>query len=162
MSSGELRVYETHTVWLLGQYEWNLRAMPQAALTTPPPLHLEGNNLLAIAKHAAGVTRAYVLGMGCGFPATRDRSREFTAEASEADIILESIGQLQVEISRAFAKVDLSRLDVPFMPERSLYGTGDLEEMTPRDAIVNNIRHLGIHLGELRLTRSMLEGVNSK
>jgi hypothetical protein len=123
----------------------------------PPPVHLEGNNLLAIAKHAVGVTRAYVLGMGCGLPASRDRSTEFSATEAESAAIIASFQELLDEIPRAFATVDTARLDVLFMPERSLYGTGELRQMTPRDAIVNNIRHLGIHLGELRLTRSLLE-----
>jgi hypothetical protein len=160
MVDEELRIYETHTLWLLGEFEANLRAIAPALLVAPPPVHLEGNNLLAIAKHAAGVTRAYVLGMGCGQPATRDRSTEFTATEAESAAILGSFHELRTEIPRAFATLDMARLDVPFMPERSLYGTGDLREMTARDAIVNNIRHLGIHLGELRLTRSLLEARN--
>jgi hypothetical protein len=95
--------------------------------------------------------------MACGQPATRDRSTEFTATAAESAAVLASLEELLSQIPKALATIDFSLLDVPFVPERSLYGTGELREMTPRDAIVNNIRHLGIHLGELRLTRSLLE-----
>ena len=157
MANEELRVYETHTLWLLGEFDANLRAMSPELLVAPSPVHLEGNNLLAIAKHAVGVTRAYLLGMACGQPATRDRPTEFTATAAESAAVLASLEELLSQIPKALATIDFSLLDVPFVPERSLYGTGELREMTPRDAIVNNIRHLGIHLGELRLTRSLLE-----
>lgn len=157
MANEELGVYKLHTLWLLSEFEENLRAIGPALLTAQPPVHLEGNNLLAIAKHAVAVTRAYVLGMGCGQPVTRDRSAEFRASVAESDAILASFGELLSEIPKAFARLDAGRLDVPFVPEQSLYGAGEPQEMTPRDAIVNNIRHLGIHLGELRLTRSLLE-----
>jgi hypothetical protein len=30
--------------------------------------------------------------------------------------------------------------------------------MSAREAIVENIRHLGVHLGEMRLTKSILRG----
>lgn len=157
MAAEDLRIYEHHLLWLLGEIAGNLRETDLALLAKAPPIRLEGNNMLAVARHAAGATRAYVLGMGCGLPAARDRAAEFTANASDFEAILTSVESLKDEIRLAFVDFDAARLDVPFTPERSLYGTGEIREMTPRDAIVNSIRHLGIHLGELRITRSLLE-----
>lgn len=157
MVSNELEVYAAQTAWLLGEYLANLRALDERLLLAAPPAVLEGNNLLAIAKHAAGVTRAYVLGLGCGHDVGRDRSTEFTATAAECAGIVAAIESLPGEITAAFAALDTATLDRRLLPAKALWGTGDPTEMTGREAIVHNVRHLGIHLGELRLTRSLLE-----
>ena len=154
----ELRVYSEQTTWLLGQFAMNLRECTAALLVANPPETLEGNNLLAIAKHATAVTRAYTLGIGCGRDESRDRSTEFTADVGETQALLARLDSTVDDVRLALGTLQPERLDTRLVPPQSLYGTGEPRQMSAREAIVENIRHLGIHLGELRLTRSMLEG----
>jgi len=153
----ELVVYATQTRWLLEQFDRMLGELSIETLLAVPPAALEGNCLLAVAKHAAAVTEVYAFGFGAGMPGERDRSTEFTASASELPTIRTRIQHLLASMDMAFGQAAASRLDAPFVPPQHLYGTGEPREMTPREAIVENIRHLGIHLGEARLTRSMLK-----
>ena len=153
----EVRVYAEQTLWLLSQFAQNLRECDSALLGAAPPAALEGNNLLAIAKHATAVTRAYALGIGCGLTMTRTRGSEFIAEPNEAATILGALESTALEVEEAFAGLGNGRLGARLTPTQALYGTGTPREMSAREAIVENIRHLGIHLGELRLTRSLLE-----
>jgi hypothetical protein len=45
------------------------------------------------------------------------------------------------------------------VPPPALWGTGvPPGEVTARATIIHAIRHLGVHLGELRLTRTLLAG----
>lgn len=153
----ELRVYFEQTSWLLGQFATNLRECDPVLLTAKPPAALEANNSLAIAKHASAVTRAYALGIGCGLDVRRDRSTEFTATEDESSAILSELESLSARVAAAFEGLGPSSLDVSVLPSQALYGTGEPRTMSRREAIVENIRHLGIHLGELRLTRSLLQ-----
>lgn len=152
----ELRVYSEQTLWLLNQFTTNVRECPADLLTSRPQKN-DGNTLLVIAKHATSVTRAYVLGLACGVPVTRDREREFIVAAEERAAVIRSLETTAVEVREALAGLEPSHLGMPFVPDKSLYGLGEPRKMTSREAIVENIRHLGIHLGELRLTRSLLD-----
>lgn len=158
MGLDEVRVYREQTVWLLEQLLHLLRDTPVSTLAARPPAALEGNNMLAIARHASAVTRAYALGMGCGLEVSRNRSTEFNAEAGEAVAIAAELEGLIESVGREFERVLPARLGERFTPEQSLYGTGRPREMSAREAIVENIRHLGVHLGEMRLTKSILRG----
>jgi hypothetical protein len=133
-----------------------LRDTPVSTLAARSPAALEGNTMLAIARHATAVTRAYVLGMGCGLEVSRDRSTEFSAEASEAETIVAELEAMIESVGREFERLLPARLAARFTPAQSLYGTGKPREMSAREAIVENIRHLGVHLGEMRLAKSIL------
>ena len=154
--SPELSVYEAQLRWLLGQVAGIIEGADDHALVVQPPGNLEGNNLLAIAKHATAVTRAYCLGIACGQDVSRDRSTEFAAELAERAAICHDLDVLAENIRSAFGKLDAGTLDEKVLPSRALYGQGTPREMTRREAIVESIRHLGIHLGEMRLTKSLL------
>jgi hypothetical protein len=156
----ELEVYAQQTRWLLGQFERNLAECDRRIWEAVPPVAVEGNNLLAIAKHASGVTRAYALGIGCGQAVKRNRTSEFIASASEGSSIVSELRSLADEATHAFQQLDPGALDRTVVPPQELYGVGPPRAMTAREAIVENIRHLGIHLGELRLTRSLLENAS--
>lgn len=154
----DLAICADQTRWLLGQFDQILGEVPKELLVAAPPAALEGNCLLAIAKHAAAVTEVYAFGFGAGMQVDRDRSTEFRAGAEEYNAIRTRIQHLSASIDIAFGPATSERLDAPFVPPSHLYGTGEPREMTPREAIIENIRHLGIHLGEARLTRSLLSG----
>ncbi|MGK2964235.1 MAG: DinB family protein [Tepidiformaceae bacterium] len=151
-------VYLAQTIWLLAEFEKNLRALPESALHEHPPASDASNAPLAIGHHAAQVTRAYALGMGCGFDVERDRSTEFDDGPLTREGVVEQLQSVSRQVAMHFPRLDDAHLDSPFTPAQSLYGTGTPRVMTPREAIVENIRHLGIHLGELRLTVSLLNG----
>jgi hypothetical protein len=151
----EVEVYAQQLRWLLQQFALNLEAMPAEHLTRAAP-HLEANSALAIAKHGLAVTRAYVLGIGCGLDVTRDREVEFSADGIEGAGILAGLRRLPAELEAALARIEPATLDERVLPVQALYGSGEPREMSRREAIVENIRHLAIHLGELRLTRPLL------
>ena len=147
-------VYLAQTDWLLGQFAAILGGLPPDAVLFEPVTSAEANSPLVIAKHALAVTEAYALGIGCGMQVARDRPGEFVATNGRQETIyaIEAVRQL---LPAAFDGVQRGRLDVAVLPPQSLYGTGEPRRMTPREAIVENIRHLGIHLGELRLTKDL-------
>ncbi len=154
--NADLVVYAAQTRWLLEQFDQMLGELPPEVLVASPPVALEGNCLLASAKHAAAVTEAYAFGFGAGLPVDRDRSTEFTAGIDELPAIRARLQHMAVSLEAIFRDISPASLDRGFIPAGHLYGTGEPREMTPRGAIVENIRHLGIHLGEARLTRSLL------
>lgn len=149
-------VYLAQTIWLLAEFEKNLRDLPESALHAQPPAGDAPNAPLAIAHHAAEVTRAYGLGMGCGLDVARDRSTEFDDGPLTRRGVLDQLESVSRQVAMHFPRLDDAHLDAPFTPPQSLYGTGTPRVMSAREAIVENIRHLGIHLGELRLTLSLL------
>lgn len=151
----EIAGYLEQSDWLLGQFAAGLRDAPEHALHYSPPAHMEANTLLAIAQHAAAVTRVYSLGFGCGQPVDRDCSAEFDASSLTRESPLETLAALRADLAAGFAALDLTRLDTPFTPPQHVYGLGEPREMTPRQALIESVRHLAIHLGEFRLTRSL-------
>lgn len=63
------------------------------------------------------------------------------------------------DISRSVPRLSAARLERSFVPPPALWGTGvPPGEVTARATIIHAIRHLGVHLGELRLTRTLLAG----
>jgi hypothetical protein len=103
----------------------------------------------------AEVTRVYALGFGCGRPVTRDRSTEFSAADDDAGPLIARLEALAAEIGAAVAALTPSDLARRVRPPRELWGTGEIHEIAARDAFVESIRHAGVHLGELRLTRDL-------
>ena len=150
----ETATYVSELSWILGQICASLKGLTAAQLNWRPATG-SANSAYAIASHVAGVTRVYVLGFGCGQPVTRDRPAEFAARGADADALIARIDALAVEIGIAVTKLTAAELDRRFVPSRDLWGTGEIHEISARDALVHSIRHAGLHLGELRLTRDL-------
>jgi uncharacterized damage-inducible protein DinB len=152
--SNETGTYARELTWLLEQIGVSLKGLGAAELNWRPATG-EANSAYAIAAHVAGVTRVYVLGFGCGRPVTRDRPAEFAAQGTDAGALIARLEALAAEIQGALATLTPADLDRRFVPPRELWGTGEIHEISARDALVHAIRHAGLHLGELRLTRDL-------
>lgn len=150
----EAATYARELQWVLGQICVSLKGLSAAQLNWRPDTGA-ANSAYAIGDHVAASTRVYALGFGCGRPVTRDRAAEFAGAAADAGALVTRLEALAAEIAAALASMTTADLDRRFLPPRELWGTGDIHEISARDALVESIRHAGVHLGELRLTRDL-------
>ncbi len=113
------------------------------------------NSPFALAEHAAGNARAWILGIACGYGIVRDRPGEFAASGDAATLVavLEHIAE---EVDRALAAIDPGRLDARLIPDKVLWGEGEPHAITVRRAIVQVIEHASLHLGHLHTTLEWL------
>jgi hypothetical protein len=154
----DLKAYLDQHHWLFDEFARELGKLgPTLAMSRVEGL-AEANTPLGIVNHVAGVTRAYVLGIACGLGVERDRDLEFRAVGVTPESVVKDLADIESAMVSAFFAFKPNRLEILVDPPRSLYGLGEPHPMTPREAIVENIRHAGIHLGELRLTRALLVG----
>lgn len=151
---GEIDTYARELRWILDQIGVSLRGLTPAQLNWRPPTGAV-NSAHAIASHVVGSTRVYVLGFGCGLAVRRDRGAEFAASGEDAEVLVASVGRLSAEIEAALAALAPAALDERITPPKDLWGTGEPRQISRREALVEGIRHAGIHLGELRLTRDL-------
>jgi hypothetical protein len=154
LMDAEAATYARELQWVLGQLCVSLKGLTSAQLTWRPDTGA-ANSAYAIGHHVAEVTRVYALGFGCGRPVTRDRSTEFSAACDDAGPLIARLEALAAEIGAAVANLTVADLARRVRPPRELWGTGDIHEIAARDALVESIRHAGVHLGELRLTRDL-------
>ena len=152
--NAEAATYARELQWVLGQICVSLKDLTTAQLNWRPDTGA-ANSAYAIGDHVAGSTRVYALGFGCGRPVTRDRAAEFPGTGADAGALIARLEALAAEIAAALASTTPADLDQRFLPPRELWGTGDIHEISARDALVESIRHAGVHLGELRLTRDL-------
>lgn len=150
----EAETYARELQWVLGQICVSLKGLSAAQLNWRPDTG-GANSAYAIGNHVVEVTRVYALGFGCGHPMQRDRPAEFTASGDHAGELIARLETLAAEIARAVADLTSPALDRRFVPPHELWGTGEIHEIAARDALVESIRHAGVHLGELRLTRDL-------
>lgn len=151
---GEIDTYSRELRWIFEQIGVSLRGLTPAQLNWRPPTGA-ANSAYAIVTHVIGSTGVYVLGFGCGLPVRRDRSAEFAASGDDADTLVARVSQLSAEIETSLAALPRAALDELITPPKELWGTGEPRQISRRDALVEGIRHAGIHLGELRLTRDL-------
>ncbi len=150
----EINTYSQQLCWILGQLVVSLRGLTVAQLNWRPST-AAANSAYAIVSHVVGSTRVYALGLGCGLPAARDRTAEFAASGNDVDVLIAGVRELGTEIEAALTALAPAALDERITPPMELWGTGEPHEISRRDALVESIRHAGIHLGELRLTRDL-------
>jgi hypothetical protein len=150
----ELVTYGRELRWVLDQMATSVQGLTASQLNWRPPTG-SANSAYAIVSHVLGSTRVYALGFGCGHPVRRDRDAELAAAGPDAQALVAGLRQLAAEITTALTGLPPSTLDARFTPPRELWGTGELVEISRRDALVESIRHAGLHLGELRLTRDL-------
>jgi len=150
---GELDTYARHLRWILDQVVVSLKGLTPAQLNWRPSK--EANSAYAIVNHLIESTRVYALGFGCGLPVERDRRAEFSGVGEDVGALIARVGQFEAELLAALAAVVPTVLDERSTPSEELWGVGEPHEIARRDALVESIRHGGIHLGELRLTRDL-------
>ncbi len=156
-SSAELASYRRELGWILDQMAVSLRGLTAAQLNWRPATG-SANSAYAIVSHVLGSTRVYALGFGCGQPVGRDREAEFAATGTDAEGLIAALRRLATQIAAALEKLSSTALDERFTPPPELWGTGTPAEISRRDALIESIRHAGLHLGELRLTRDLAIG----
>ena len=152
--SAELTTYAQERRWILDQISRTVDGLTEQQLNWRPSSGT-ANSAYAIASHVVGSTRVYALGFGCGQTVTRDRSAEFATSGSSSQDLVIALGQLADEITTALATLAPATLDECLWPTRELWGTGQVREISRREALVESIRHAALHLGELRLTRDL-------
>lgn len=150
----EAATYARELQWVLGQICVSLKGLTTAQLNWRPDTGA-ANSAYAIGHHVAEVTRVYALGFGCGRSVRRDRSTEFASVGLDAGELIGRLETLATEIGGALATLAPTDLERRLLPARELWGTGPIHEIAARDALVESIRHAGVHLGELRLTRDL-------
>jgi uncharacterized damage-inducible protein DinB len=128
--------------------------LSEAQLNWRPPID-GGNSLYVIATHTVGNARAFVLGIACGESLERDRPAEFRASGRDARDLTANARRLSDEIDAALARLSASDLDRRLLPPQSLWGEGEAQEISVREAILHVVEHASIHLGQLQLTRDL-------
>jgi hypothetical protein len=152
--NAEAATYSAQLAWVLEQVCQNLTGLTAAQLNWRPPV-ADTNSAFAIASHISGSTRVFALGFGFGHTVARDRPAEFAASGADATALVALLDDLAHDIHSALSDLSPAALDRRMVPSQEWWGTGTPPELSGRDAIVESIRHAGIHLGELRLTRHL-------
>jgi uncharacterized damage-inducible protein DinB len=129
-----------------------LEGLSEAQLNWRPPVD-GANSLYVIATHTLGNARAFVLGIACGQPIERDRPAEFRASGCDAADLTTQARRLSDEIEAALAGLGPSALSRRLLPPQSLWGEGEPQEISVREAILHVVEHASIHLGQLQITR---------
>jgi uncharacterized damage-inducible protein DinB len=113
------------------------------------------NSGYVIDTHVLGNVRAWILGIACGQPLSRDRPAEF-ASSGTYDALGTAASALSGEIDEALAGLDPSMLDDRFVPAQELWGEGEPNEISRREALAHVLEHASMHLGHIHVTRDLV------
>jgi outer membrane murein-binding lipoprotein Lpp len=131
-----------------------LEGLSEAQLNWRPPMH-DANSAYVIAAHALGCARAFVLGIACGQDVERDRSAEFRTSGSDATDLTAQVRRLSNDMDAALAALAPAALDQRRLPPKSLFGEGELREVSVREVLLDVVEHTSLHLGQLQITRDL-------
>ena len=113
------------------------------------PLELpESNTALALATHLIGAAEYWVLQLAGGQDVQRERSAEFRATGTGAELVARYERWLTA-MRQLFQTLPEDRLE---QPARKFNG----EPITVRDALLHTVEHAALHQGHLELTRQLL------
>jgi uncharacterized damage-inducible protein DinB len=113
------------------------------------------NSAYVIATHVLGNARAWVLGIACGQPLSRDRPAEFASSGSHESLD-KAATALFSEMDQAVGKLNPATLGDRFVPRQELWGEGEPHEIARREAFAHVIEHAAMHLGQIHLTRDLV------
>ena len=150
----EIRTYSHQLRSLLERIGACLEGLSEAQLNWRPPID-GANSAYVIATHTLGNARAWVLGIACGQPVERDRPAEFRASGRTAADLVAAARQLSATIDTALVALSPSALDQRRLPPKSLWGEGEPQEISVRQALIHVVEHASIHLGQLQITRDL-------
>ncbi len=109
----------------------------------------ETNSPAAIATHALGASRHWLVSIVGGESDDRDRDAEFRAEARDIGDIQERATQWLADARRILERMGTADLDGPCrLPVLRTW----MSSLTARGAVLHAIEHLGMHIGHLELT----------
>lgn len=113
------------------------------------PLELpESNTALILATHLIGSAEYWVLQVAGGRDVRRERSAEFRATGTGAELIARYEHWLTA-MHETLQTLPAERLDQPAEVSNG-------EPMTVRDALLHAVEHAALHQGHLELTRQLL------
>ncbi len=148
-----IEVYSRQIRSLLDRICASLEGLSESQLNWQPPI--EGaNSAYVIAAHTLGCVRAWVLGIACGRATGRDRPAEFRAAGGYSELAT-ATRELSAEIEAALAALPPSSLDHRLVPSQELWGEDEAHEISVRQALIQEIEHASIHLGQLHVTRDL-------
>ena len=150
----EIESYRRQIQSLLERVCACLEGLSEAQLNWRPPMH-GANSAYVIVAHTLGNARAWVLGIACGWPVERDRPAEFQASGPDATDLRAQARRLSDDIETALAGLSPSDLGRRLLPPQSLWGEGEAQEISVREAILHVVEHASIHLGQLQITRDL-------
>ncbi len=152
--NGENEALADRLISILGRVSASLEGLTAAQLNWRPPAP-GSNSMYAIAAHTIGNARAWVLGIACGQPMGRDRPGEFASSGPDASALTADAARLCDDIAASLSALTPADLDRRIVPARVLWGEGDPQEISVRDALLHVVEHASIHLGQLQLTRDL-------
>jgi uncharacterized damage-inducible protein DinB len=114
------------------------------------PLERDSNSLFVLATHSVGAEHGWIGELMGNEPRTRVRALEFQATGQSITELRERIQSAARESERILA--GLSEDDLEQTREHEAYGT-----VTGRWIILHVIEHYAEHLGQMRLTRQLLQ-----
>ena len=150
----EIETYSTYVRKQIADIHAALRGLGDEQLNQRPDVP-GANSGYVIATHVLGNVRAWILGIACGQPLSRDRRAEF-ASSGTLEILDEAASALSDEIDEALAGLDPSTLNDRFVPAQELWGEGEPHEISRREALAHVLEHASMHLGHIHVTRDLL------
>lgn len=152
--SSELETYAHRLRFVLEKLARAAEELPPDRIDTK--VLPEGNSPAALTAHVVASVRGYAIGIGTARPEiTRDRPAEFTTAGGTPASLAADYRALADEIDDALARLDPARLDETLVPDQAVFGQGEPEEMSRRQAIVAAIGHAAEHLGELQFIKDL-------
>ncbi len=149
----EIEAYSRQIMSLLARICASLEGLSEAQLNWRPPID-GANSAYVIAAHTLGNARAWVLGIACGQPIGRDRPGEFRSAGRYAELEA-ATRELSNEIEAALAALPASALERRLVPSQELWGEGEPDEISVRQALIEVVEHASIHLGQLHVARDL-------
>ena len=149
----EIETYSRYIVKQIASIEAALAGLSEAQLNRRPAID-GANSVYVVATHVLGNARAWVLGIACGQPVRRDRPGEFASFGTYADFA-RAAREISARIESSLASLDPARLDQRLVPPQELWGAGEPQEISIRDALADVLEHASIHLGHIQLTRDL-------
>jgi uncharacterized damage-inducible protein DinB len=150
----EIETYSKYIRKQISDIHASLKGLSDEQLNQSPDVP-GANSGYVVASHVLGNVRAWVLGIACGQPLGRDRPAEF-ASSGTYEAFGKAAHALSSEIDEALAGLDPSTLDDRFVPAQELWGEGESNEISRREALAHVLEHASMHLGQIQLTRDML------
>ena len=152
----EIETYSKYIRKQIADVHAALKGLSEEQLNQRPDMP-GANSGYVIATHVLGNARAWVLGIVCGQPLRRDRPGEFASSGTHEELAKAACA-LSSEIDAALAALDASTLDDRFVPLQELWGEGDAQEITRREALAHVLEHAAMHLGQIQLTADFVRG----
>lgn len=128
--------------------------LPDDALNQPVPLP-ESNSLFALATHLVGAAEFWVLALAGGRAVERDRSAEFHASGTGAQLTARYRRFIQAlhEVLDPLPDAALSQIAEPPSAYRGTIGDAPV---TLRECLIHAVEHAALHQGHIQITRGLV------